>query len=290
MDKLPYTTEPSDQEVGISPQDLEKVRSLIYKETGMLFEENKNYYLTSRIKQRMAHVQASNFRDYYRQLIFEDRQGEIKSFIEAITINETYFFRDFPQLQGFAENVLPIYTKKKNEKLDFSLKIWSAACSTGEEPYTLSIILQEMIENSQKWTLRIDATDIDRKVLAAAKDGLYGERSMKDTPLIYRQKYFQQVSEGWQVNSQASKLVQFKELNLIDRAEMRKMKGYDFVFCRNVLIYFDDESRKKVVAALYDALLPGGYLFLGHSESVDRITAAFTLERVGNFLCYKKPE
>jgi len=270
-------------------EDLAKIRDLIYKETGMLFESKKDYFLTTRIEQRMNILKCEGFREYYHLLVFATGREELAHFVEAVTINETYFFRDFPQLQGFAESVLPAYADRKIAKGGDSVSIWCAATSTGEEAYTLSIILQEVFDENPSLKLRVDATDIDRQVLKTAQAGLYGERSMKDTPIPYRQKYFKKSLDGWQVQKNASELVSFKQLNLVDRAEMRKMKGYDFIFCRNVLIYFDDESRKKVVSALYDALVPGGYLFLGHSESVGRISAAFELERINGFLCYKKP-
>ncbi|MBW2304429.1 MAG: protein-glutamate O-methyltransferase CheR [Deltaproteobacteria bacterium] len=273
----------------ITWSDLCKVRDLIFKETGIYYESKKEDYLKARVLKRTKETGARTFQEYYHNLVFGRKDGEVLSLIEELTVNETYFFRDFPQLQGFAEVVLPIYLEKKRSAGQFTLKIWSAACSTGEEPYTLSIILREMIEDYDLWDLRIDATDIDRRVLRQARLGLYGDRSMKDTPVPYRTKYFQKTSDGWRILPSVKKCVTFEQLNLADRSIMRRKKGYDFIFCRNVLIYFNDVSRKRVVANLYDALLPGGYIFLGHSESIGRITAAFVLERMGDFLCYRKP-
>ncbi len=273
-----------------SAEDLQKVRNFIYKETGMLFEEKKDYFLQTRIEQRMQATGLTSFGDYYHLLVFAEKREEILAFVESITINETYFFRDFGQLQGFADIVLPFYAESRRLKDGDSVSIWCAACSTGEEAYTLSIILQEVFDEMPNLKMRVDATDIDRNVLNEAETGIYSERSMKDTPIAYRNKYFVKAAKGWKVLKNARDLVSFSRVNLIDRNEMRKKRGYDFVFCRNVLIYFDDESRRKVVSYLYDALKPGGYLFLGHSESVARISAAFELERIGGFLCYKKPE
>lgn len=273
----------------MSEMDLVKVRALIYQETGMLFEDKKDYYITARIQQRMGATGFKTFNEYYRALVFSPQKEELQKFIEAITINETYFFRDFPQLQGFAEKVLPPYLEKKKSVGDFRLRVWSAACSTGEEAYTLSIILQEMIEDYSNWNAEIQATDIDRNVLAHAENGQYGERSMKETPIPYKQKYFSKHGDQWQVGKRAKDPIRFSQTNFIDRLAMRGMRGFDFVFCRNALIYFDDESRKKVVNSLYDSLVPGGYLFLGHSESIGRITAAFELKNVDGFLCYRRP-
>ena len=273
----------------ISPTDLNRLREFIFKETGIFYESKKDSYIAARVRQRMIETGCDTFHKYFHKLVFESRDGEVQNFIEELTVNETYFFRDFPQLKGFAEQVLPPYLDRKRINGDYALKVWSAACSTGEEPYTLSIILQEMIEDFELWDLRIDATDIDRRVLRQARLGLYGERAMKDTPIPYRAKYFQKTPNGWRVLPSVTRYVSFEQLNLTDRRKVRRRKGYDFIFCRNVLIYLNDSSRKRVVSALYDALVPGGYIFLGHAESVGRITAAFILERMGDFICYKRP-
>jgi len=272
-----------------SVDQLEKIRSLIYKQTGMLFEEKKNYFLASRLEERMRVSRTDSFNDYYRMLIFDHPSAELKHLIESVTINETYFFRDFPQLQGFAESVLAPYLEKKAAARDFNLRIWSAACSTGEEAYTLSIILQEVLVDRERWQITIDASDIDTKVLEHAERGVYSERSLQDMPDVYRKKYFRQEGQNWVILSSARQLVHFRQLNLIDRMGMRSMRSYDFIFCRNVLIYFDDDSRRRVVSLLYDALLPHGYLFLGHAESLGRITASFELQKLGSFLCHRKP-
>ena len=274
----------------LTDMDLDRIRTLIYDKTGIYFEVKKDYFLKTRVMQRVRELKCNTFMEYYGQLLYAQQDVELARLIEELTINETYFFRDFPQLQGFAENVLPAYLAKKRKMNDYSLNVWSAACSTGEEPYTLSIIMQEMIDDLRNWRLRVCATDIDRKVLRHARLGLYGERSMRDTPIPYRQKYFRELPDGSQVLPEAAGLVSFEQINLIDKIAMRRKMGFDFFFCRNVLIYFDDDSRKRVLASLYDALNPGGYVFLGHAESVGRITASFVLERIGDFLCYKKPE
>ncbi len=271
------------------PQDgIDKIRALIYKETGMFVERSKDYLIRTRLESRMAAHGCESCQEYYHLLLFA-KTDEIANFIEEMTINETYFFRDFPQLQGFADVVLPDYLEKKRKIGAYSLRIWSAACSTGCEPYSLSVILQEVIDDFPRWNVRIDATDIDRRVLQHARIGLYDERAVKDVPTVYKSKYFTETENGWKVLPNASRYVNFEHMNLIDRISMRKQHDYDFIFCRNVLIYFDDDSRRVVVNMFYDALQPDGYLFLGSSESVGRISAAFNLERKGNFLSYRKP-
>lgn len=279
---------PHSPPIRFAPDELDKIRSLIYKETGMRFEENKDYLLESRITQRMEETGAETCRDYYQTLLFDGRREEIQHLIEAITINETYFFRDFPQLQGFADVILQKHLEEKRRANDWDLRVWSAACSTGEEPYTLAIILREVIDDYATWNVSILATDIDRKVLRHARAGLYNDRSVKDVPIVYRDKYFRRTSKGWQVLPPIINDVTFRELNLMDKLGMRMQKRIDFIFCRNVLIYFDDVSRKTVVDLFYDALIPGGFIFLGHSESVGRMTDRFRLERIGGVLCYRK--
>ena len=274
----------------ITQVQLDRIRELIYRETGILYETKKDYALKDRLERCMAEAGAGSFHEYYNGLSLDNQSHELQKLIEELTVNETYFFRDFPQLQGFAEKVLPLVVAEKKAKNDFSLKVWSAACSTGEEPYTLSIIVQEMVEDYEKWKVSIFASDIDRQALRMARKGEYGQRSMKDTPLPYREKYFEKKENFWRVLPHTAEPVDFELLNLIDRHSMRRQRGYDFIFCRNVLIYFNDLSRKKVVNSFYDALNPGGFLFLGSSESVGRITAAFELTKIDGDLFYRKPK
>ena len=273
----------------IPQEGIDKIRGLVYKETGIFVERNKDYLIRTRLESRMEALGCASCQEYYHLLLFAETD-EISNFIEAMTINETYFFRDFPQLQGFADVVLPDYLEEKRKLGAYSLRGWSAACSNGCEPYSLSIILQEVIDDFPRWNVRVDATDIDRKVLQHARIGLYDEREVKDTPTVYRAKYFAETAHGWKILPNASRHVSFAHMNLIDHASMRGQRNYDFIFCRNVLIYFDDDSRRRVVNMFYDALAPGGYLFLGSSESVGRISAAFTLERRAGFLSYRKPK
>ena len=272
----------------VQQDSIDKIRGLIYKETGMFIETSKDYLIKARLEKRMTALGSESFQEYYHLLLF-GRTDEVNNFIEEMTINETYFFRDYPQLQGFADIVLPDYLEEKRRIGAHSLRVWSAACSNGCEPYSLSIILQEVIDDFEKWDVRIDANDIDRKVLQHARIGLYDEREVKDVPTVYKSKYFIETENSWKILPNASRLVSYEHMNLIDRSLTHKKRDYDFIFCRNVLIYFDDDSRRRVVNMFYDALSPGGYLFLGSAESVGRVSAAFTLERKSNFLSYRKP-
>jgi len=272
--------------MNLSQQDFDLFRNLINEKTGIFFDERKKYFLTSRISTRMEVCGLTNAREYWHLLNIDVK--ELSNFVEEITIPETYFFRDYPQLKIFAEDALSLVCEGKRKKYNRTLKIWSAGCSTGEEPYTLSIISLEMIEDFNIWNIEILGTDINRKALKKSQEAVYGPRSLKDVPLEYKKKYFISSNTHYAVKPEVKKLVRFDYLNLTDEVGMGMKKGIDFIFCRNVLIYFDLESSKKVINYFYDALNKGGYIFLGSSESISRLSAAFELVRFKNGLVYRK--
>lgn len=273
----------------LSDELYKKYVDVIYKKTGLFYEHNKKYYVEKRIEKRMADVGAEDYKEYYQIIKFSTDFREFENFINDLTVNETYFFRDYPQLLNFAEEVLPIIIKKKQKAKDYSLKIWSAACSTGEEAYTIAIILLEMLDKPQLWNIEILASDINEEVLRKAQRGVYESRAVKDVPEVYLKKYFVPRGEYYCINLAAKKNVKFSRINLSDANEMRDIVGFDFIFCRNALIYFDDESRKKVVERFYHSLNPGGFVLLGHSESIGRISSAYRIQKIGNTILYSKP-
>jgi chemotaxis protein methyltransferase CheR len=223
------------------------------------------------------------------QLCYADPDGkEMQALANLITTNETYMFREYEQLEAFANCCLPEVLSAKQGRGEQKLRIWCAGCSSGEEAYTLAIILQEVFPQSQFWECEIVATDIDENVLAQAARGRYWWRSVRDVPPDYLDKYFIKEGESYVVRPKVTGLVRFQHLNLHDRMAMRGMRNFDFIFCRNVLIYFDDLSRKTAVDSFYNALNRGGYIFLGHSESIGRISGAFKLKRVETHLVYVK--
>jgi len=272
----------------LSDELFNKFIKLIYKKTGIYYEYNKKYYVEKRIEKCAEQLAVDNLHDYYMMLKFSDDTAEFDRLINELTVNETYFFRDFPQLRNFAEDVLPIVVREKGSRK--KLKIWSAACSSGEEPYTLSIILQEMLENPEEWDIDILASDINTEVLKCARVGLYESRAVRDVPPEYLKKYFTCRQDKYRINMNARKYVTFKRINLMDENEMSSIVGCDFIFCRNCLIYFNDESRKKVLSSFYESLNPGGFIFLGYSESVGRFSSAFEVQRIGDTIVYSKPK
>ena len=275
----------------ISLYEFEQLAEYIYRKTGIRYEAKKMYYLSKRIEKRMEILGINSESEYIRFLRYSDYDGqELQHFINLITVNETFFFRDFSQLRAFAEHALQDVIERKKKLNDSKLRIWSAGCSTGEEPYTLAIILNEMIEYVNRWDIQIIASDIDLNVLEKARQAVYSERSVKEVPPEYLAKYFKASQSGtYSLESDALKeMIHFEHLNLFEKADLRKHRGYDFVFCRNVLIYFDDKSRKEVVDHFYVALNKGGYIFMGSCESAGRITSAFKIKRAGDALIYQK--
>lgn len=267
------------------------LRDLVYEKTGLMFEDRKRPFIQGRLAGRLLATATETPRDYYRYLRYSDPAGtEFQSLVEALTTNETYFFREFPQLQSFADEALPIITEAKRRLGDYNLNVWSAACSTGDEPYTLAIILRECLDDFDKWNVRILATDIDTQVLRTARRGAYSARNVKDVPPAYLKRYFRALNgEEYHVTAALKSMVTLEHLNLMDRPSMRKHRNFDFIFCRNALIYFNEVSCRHVLSSFYDSLVPGGYIFLGHSESVGRISAAYEMVRLGETITYRRP-
>jgi len=272
----------------INNDDYVDLTAFIYKKSGIKFEDKKRYFINKRVEKRLVQMNIDNVRDYLRFLKFKDNGDEFQSLMNLLTVNETYFFREFATLETFAEHCLQEIAEKKAASGDRTIRIWSAGCSTGEEPYTLAIIVREMLDNLSGWDVRILASDIDENVLAKAQNARYDDRSLKDMPDEYYSKYFIR-SDGYHTPvKEVRNMVSFEHLNLMDKDAMRRKRGFDFIFCRNVLIYFDDLSRKQVVDHYYIAMNKGGYIFLGHSESVGRITTAFSMKRMGSSVVYYK--
>jgi chemotaxis protein methyltransferase CheR len=273
----------------ITAEHLERLGQQIYRKLGLYFDEKKNYFLKTRVAKRMAALGMDNPDDYVFMVSYADTNGlEMQELANLVTTNETYMFREYDQLQGFANYCLPEVLSAKQDRGDKTLRIWCAGCSSGEEAYTLAMIIQEVFPQSQSWDCKITATDIDENMLRKVAAARYGQRSINDVPQEYKDKYLIAEGEEYAVRRRTAALVEPRYLNLNDRMALRAMRGFDFIFCRNVLIYFDDLSRKSVVDHFYNALNPGGYIFLGHSESIGRVTSAFTLKKFENHLVYVK--
>jgi chemotaxis protein methyltransferase CheR len=272
----------------LSAEQFSKLTKVIYRKLGLMFDDKKIYLLNKRVQQRITILGLKDADEYLFQLGYCDAKGdEMQALANLVTTNETYMFREFEQLAGFADVCLPELVAAKLKTSDRRIRIWCAGCSSGEEAYTLAIIVREVFPESKKWDVEITATDIDENMLQRARNAVYDDRSVKGVPDAYR-KHLVRCAGGFRIDPETMRLVHVKKLNLNDQAQMKAMRGYDFVFCRNVLIYFDDESRRNVVNHFYDALNPKGYIFLGHSESVGRITSGFRLKKIEGHLLYTK--
>lgn len=191
--------------------------------------------------------------EYYMKLRFAENSSELYQLINDLTVNETYFFRDFPQLRNFAEDILPVFEKENRSRK--KIKVWCAACSTGEEAYTLAIILLEMLDDPEDWQIQILASDINSDVLRLARTGHYDRRAIKDVPKEYLEKYFNVQYDKYLIRDDIKRYISFKQINLMDEKAMSDINGCDFIFCRNCLIYFDEESRRRVVSKFTNLLI-----------------------------------
>jgi chemotaxis protein methyltransferase CheR len=270
-------------------QMLDQIRTQVYLRAGIRLQPEKDYYLNRILKRRLSALALDNFRDYFRLLTLDVSGRELGNLIEEITINETYFFRDYPQLSEFAEKVLPFIAEEKLAKEDRSIRILSVGCSTGEEPYTLAIICRELLDNPDQWQLDVSGVDINSQVVGKARKGRYDIRSTRDVPISYKSKYFDREDNTFVVRDELRSLVHFSQGNLIDANSLSRYSGSDVVFCRNVLIYFDQASRRNAMSNLYECLKPGGFILLGYAESVGRFTGAFEMTRIDGFIVYRRP-
>lgn len=279
------------KELKITDQEFTGLRDFIYTQCGIYIADNRKYLLENRLGNRLKKLNLKNFDEYYNFLRYDGaKDRELKKLFEVITTNETSFYRNPPQLKVFQEKVL---TEVLNDCRSHGkkLRIWSAGCSTGEEPYTISMILHELLKSEiPQWDIRITANDLSERVLESARKGIYNDYTLRSTPPEVAQRYFE-MNEGTNtINEEVKRLVSFGQINLKDRTQVRRIERSQIVFCRNVIIYFDDEMKKQVISSYYDNLLPGGYLIIGHSESLHNITRAFKPIHFPGAIIYKKEE
>lgn len=266
------------------------LRDFIYEQSGIFFADTKKNQLEARLCQRLRANNLADYDKYYYLLKYDPNSSrEMRALFDSVTTNETSFFRSPPQIQAFQEKVLPEVVLRKEKTGDRRIRLWSAGCSTGEEPYTMGIVLKQVLDdNGAPWDVKIVATDISEKALRSAKAALYSDYSLRSVPPEIKRGFFVPDGNSYRVVDDVRNLVDLQYLNLNDARRVQIMKGFDVIFCRNVLIYFDDEAKKRFVAHLYDCLNHGGYLFIGHSESLHNISRAFKLVHFPGALGYKK--
>ncbi len=284
------SVQPALAQDGPPDPDLVRIRDLVYQVAGIFHPDSKLRLLSDRCGRRMKELKTQSLREYFECLTVRPmRQAELVALLNEITIGETCFFRNQPQLDALRQIVIPKVIEAKAKLPLRRLRIWSAGCSTGEEPYTLSMMLLEEGQRRLKdWTIEILATDLNERSLAHAKNAVYGTYSTRNLTQAYRQKYFTPSAEQLQVQQVVRNSITFSRLNLSDDSRMIFMKSLDIVFCCNVLIYFDLASKRRVIQHFYNNLLPHGYLFLGHSESLYGVTDDFRLVHLPGATAYVK--
>ena len=269
-----------------------QIRDLIYQASGIYTPDDKLYLVADGAGRRIKQVGSRSASDYWNLLnAAATREAELRQLLNEVTIGETCLFRSQAQLDALRKVILPELVADKSRQFTKRLRIWSAGCSTGEEPYTLAMSLLEECEGALKgWQFEIAATDLNDRSVETAKTGIYGDYAMRNTTDQYKKKYFTPAEGGkFQVRPELKKLVTFNRLNLQDDAKMQFMKGMDLIFCCNVLIYFDNASKSRVVSHFFNNLTAGGYFFLGSSESLLRLNDQFHLVHFPGTIGYWKP-
>lgn len=273
--------------VVLSEADFSRFRDYFYQKSGIFFEDTKRYFVDKRILSRMKETGHESFRSYFTFVRFQASGEELQSLINLLTVNETYFFRETGQLDSLVEEVLSEVSKRRRGEL---IRIWSIPSSSGEEPYSIVLYLLEKWPDIANVDVEVIASDIDTKILNKAKQGIFSKRSVNKLPPHILKKYFKKLSDHqFQLSDDVRESVLFNRLNLSDARDMRTMKKVDIIFCRNLLIYFDDASRRAAAENFYDLLHPGGIIFLGHSESMSRISSLFKVRRFKKSTGYMKP-
>jgi chemotaxis protein methyltransferase CheR len=274
-------------DIPLKPEEYRLLRDLFSSRIGIQFGPESRFAMERRLRERLAVLKLTTFAEYYQYLRFNPGSPmEWEEATEILTTNETYFFREDYQLRSFRNEVLPMLVSQAKGRR--RLSIWSAGCSTGEEVYTIAILLAET-PGLAGWEVRVYGSDISKRCIAAARRGVYGAASFRAMPEEYKRRHFVEKSDGFYVSERIRALCHFGQMNLLEEEKARLLGRADAVFCRNVMIYFDTYSRKRVIDIFVERLYPGGVLLLGHSESLLNVSTAFELLHLKEDLVYKKP-
>ena len=245
----------------LTDAEFDMFRKVIYDKSGITFSATNRSILDSRLKEKLREKQLDSLEEYYRLIM--SNEEEMKTMLDSVTTNLTRFFRNQPHFDALINYVIPHVLENKKKTGETTVRIWSAGCSTGEEPYTIAMILQDILPPPFKF--QITASDISLKSLMVGQQGFYPESRISGIPQKYLDRYFTKTDKGYQVTSQLMSTIKFDYHNLRNDSGARNL---DVVFCRNVLIYFDEAAQLAVVNRFYDAMAAKSYLFIGHSESL----------------------
>jgi chemotaxis protein methyltransferase CheR len=276
----------------LTDQEFSVLSSYIYEKTGIEIPVRRKYLLENRLAPRLEELGLTSFDEYTKYLRFgPGRTTELQKLCDQVTTNETSFFRDMKQLDVFRNVILKELLERRQDGQRKELRIWSAGCSSGEEPYTLAIMLHELLRMSIiGWSITITGNDISAAMIEKGRKGIYNEHSLRTTPQEVLSRYFAKEPEGYRIHPKVQKLVSLGQINLNDQTAVKRVPRSQIIFCRNVIIYFDDAMKRKIITAFHDNLLPGGYLVLGHSETIHNLS--LPLRRIINpgGIVYRKDE
>ena len=278
-----------DVEQVMSDEEFNLLRDCVYSHCGIFFENDSKYLLEKRLAGRLIALGLTSFRDYYQYLKYNrGKDQELMGIMDILTTNETYFFREEFQLKAFTDEIIPEMLREKTSSGNRSLRIWSAGCSTGEEPYTIAMLLHDTMD-LRGWKIEIVGTDISQRVLHNARRAVYGKSAFRATGEKYVKRFFVEQDDGFKVCDEIRDLVTFSHFNLFDGNNREMLGKMDLIFCRNVIIYFDQAAKRRVIEFFFNTLHEGGYLLLGHSESLMNVTTQFILRHFRNVMIYQKP-
>lgn len=275
--------------IAITEADFERFRVFFYRRTGIHFDDTKRYFVDKRLQERIAEQGCQSFTEYYNRMRC-DSDRELQALVNLMTVNETYFFRESYQLDCLVHNLLNevVARKRPGERI----RIWSMPCSSGEEPYSIAMAILEGWPPLERWDIEILASDIDTAVLDRARQAIYDKRAVHNLPPVLLGRYFDRrqstFETRYQLKPEVREAVGFRRVNLHSATEVQAMGPMDVVFCRNLLIYFDELSRRQAVERLYSIVNPGGFVCLGHSESMSRISTLFRARKFPDALVYQK--
>jgi chemotaxis protein methyltransferase CheR len=271
---------------GITTEDFLKFREFFYRRTGISFEASKRYFVDKRLVERIEATRTGNFRGYFMLLRFQASGEELQQLTNLMTVNETYFLREEYQFKCLVDSILPEIVRRRAGSEP--IRIWCIPSSSGEEPYSIAMYLLETWAGITEWDVEIISSDIDTSILRRARLGRYSARSVQNMPESWLRKYFKSIGEEYQLCEEIRQAVEFTRVNLAEPADTLHYRNFDVVFCRNLLIYFDDLSRKTAAETFYEAMNPGGYVCLGHSESMSRISSLFEVRKFPEAIVYRK--
>jgi chemotaxis protein methyltransferase CheR len=289
----------------LTEAELKLLQALVYQECGMHFDERRAHFLQDRLQRRLKECQLDSFYSYYRLLISDQGKRELAQLLENLTVNETSFFRNKAQLDLFQKYIFEDLLRRKQERRDFSIRIWSAGCSTGQEAYTLAMLMADGLAYyymrnplpfdmplpkpliPPPWKVEILASDISYSVLRAGQEGIYTESQMASVDYNYRLRYFDKLGERYAIKKAVKELVHFDFHNL--KTEYLPQRN-DVIFCRNVMMYFDEAEQKRLIGKFARCLNPEGHLFVGHAESLLGLTEKFAMVHRNSGTAYRRIE